>query len=156
MGGSLPWIPKALSTLRPATSPRLLVIRLIFVRPDIANRSVETVIEVTGNDLRRVADEAARIEREFRGAVELTFYRDPTFKAVSDTLNVRFYFHRVDVLYNHNPVDSFSFIPADPLVLLRPLDQDLQLFPPSVSFDLTSCGAESFEQYMPSINSPRC
>ena len=38
----------------------------------------------------RVADEVARIEREFEGEVSLTVTRDLIFTVVSDTLNVRF------------------------------------------------------------------
>ena len=95
-GGSLLWIPMALSTLRPATSPRLSTIRLDFSRPSTATRSVESAIEITGNNLRQVADEIARIEREFEGAVNLTVFRDPVFEAVSDTLNVRFRLCGVD------------------------------------------------------------
>ena len=94
MDGGLIWIPKALSTLRPATSPRLLAIRLCFVRPS-------TAIEIaTGevDDLRRVAGELARIEREFEGTVELTVYRDSEFDAVSDTLHVRSRFRGDDTL----------------------------------------------------------
>ena len=79
----------ALSTLRPATSPRLSTIRLDFSRPSTATRSVESAIEITGNNLRQVADEIARIEREFEGAVNLTVFRDPVFEAVSDTLKSR-------------------------------------------------------------------
>ena len=86
----------ALSTLRPATSPRLSTIRLDFSRPSTATRSVESAIEITGNNLRQVADEIARIEREFEGAVNLTVFRDPVFEAVSDTLNVTFQFCGVD------------------------------------------------------------
>ena len=92
-GGSLLWIPMALSTLRPATSPRLSTIRLDFSHPSTATRSVESAIEITGNNLRQVADE---IEREFEGAVNLTVLWDPVFEAVSESLNVRFQFCGVD------------------------------------------------------------
>jgi hypothetical protein len=91
-GGGLPWIPAALSTLRPATSPRLSAIQLNFVGSSTAAPSVERSIEAVGDDLGRVADEFARIKREFAGAVSLTVLRDPGFKAVLDTLNVSFRF----------------------------------------------------------------
>lgn len=86
--GTLPWIPSALSTLKPATSPRLATIRLDFAGPPIASLHVESLIKDMGGDLRRIADEADRIEREFEGAVEITVLRDPVFGEVLDTLNV--------------------------------------------------------------------
>ena len=95
MGGGLLWIPKVLSTLRPATSPRLSTIQLNFTRPYIASRSVEAAIKATGDDLRWVADEIARIEREFWGAVEVNVCLDSSFEAVSDVLNVRVHFYGV-------------------------------------------------------------
>ena len=88
-GGGLPWVPVALSTLRPAPSPRLSAIRLVLVRSPII-RSIKTLIEDTGHDLRRVADELTRIEREFEGAVSLTVVTDSGFGVVLDTLEVRF------------------------------------------------------------------
>jgi len=96
IGGGLLWMPMALSTLRPTTSPRISTIRLYFARSLIVNRSVLSCIEGTADDLRRVADEVARIEREFEGAVSLTTARDSVFKVVLDTLNVRLCFCGVD------------------------------------------------------------
>ena len=87
------WIPTALSTLKPATSPRLSTIRLNFTHPSSNDRPVETVIKHTENDLRRIADEIARIEREFRGAVNVTIHRDPAFRAVLHALNVRLHLY---------------------------------------------------------------
>jgi len=87
----VPWISLALSTLRPATSPHLSAIRLNFAgEASIVDQSAETLIETTGDDLRRIADEVARIEREFEGAVTLTVLRDSVFGVVLDTLNVSF------------------------------------------------------------------
>ena len=80
----------ALSTLRPATSTHLSVIRLDFCSS--GTRSVETMITDMGNDLRRIADELARIEREFEGAVNFIMILDSKFRMVLDTLNVRFHF----------------------------------------------------------------
>jgi len=94
--GALRWIPMALSTLGPATSPHLSVIRLDFARSHIVTRAVETLIHETSHDLQRVASEVARIEREFKGAVEVTVRRDPVFEEALDTLNVRFRFCGVD------------------------------------------------------------
>jgi len=44
------------------------------------------------NDLRRIADEVARIEHEFQGAVKVTVLRDPRFEGVLGELNVGFCF----------------------------------------------------------------
>lgn len=77
----------ALSTLKPTTSPRLSAVRLSFA--GFTDRTVDTLIRDTGNDLRQVADEVARIEREFEGAVNFTVASDSVFEAVLDTLGVR-------------------------------------------------------------------
>jgi len=90
VGGDLLWIPTALSTLGPATSPRLSAILLRFASSYSTNRSIGTLLNDAGSDLRRVAGEFARIKREFKGAVNLTVFLDPAFKAVLDTLRVRF------------------------------------------------------------------
>ena len=84
-------IPTALSTLRPATSPRLLAIRLGFTDPPASGQLFEPPIKLTGNvtdDVRRVVDEVARIEREFEGTLELVVHWGPRFHEVS---NVRFH-----------------------------------------------------------------
>ena len=94
IGGDLLWIPTALSTLTPATSPRLTIIQLNFTRPSIINRSVGVAVRHIGNNLRRIADEVFRIEQEFGGVVNVTVLRDPGFGTVLDTLNVRFRFYR--------------------------------------------------------------
>ena len=92
-GGDLLWIPAALSTLKPATSPYLSAIQLDFACPYTAKRSVETVIKRTGNSLLRATDEVSRIEREFKGAVNVTVVRDPWLRVVLDTFNVMFHSH---------------------------------------------------------------
>ena len=89
--GGLPWLPIALSTLKPATSPRLSAIRLDLTYWSTPS-AAETLIEDVGGDLRRVADEVSRIEREFKGAVNLTTLRDSNFEVAFETLNVRFRF----------------------------------------------------------------
>ena len=98
MGGGLPWVPTALSTLRLATSPRLLAIKLRLACSYLvfATQVVEAVITDAGDDLQRVADEVARVEREFGGVVKLGVHLSSVFKEVTGTLNVRFYFCRVD------------------------------------------------------------
>ena len=98
MGGDLPWIHTALSTLRPATSPCLPAICLDFgclSRPAL-DLPVEVLMKNMGDDLRRTADEVARIERQSEGAVNFTVLRDPVFEVVLDTLNVRFCLRGVD------------------------------------------------------------
>ena len=83
----------ALSTIKPATSPCLSTIRVNLACSSVASStSAKRLIEDTRDDLRWVADEAVRIEREFEGAVNLTVSRDPLFKAVLDALNVSFLF----------------------------------------------------------------
>jgi len=101
--GGLPWIPTALSTLRPTTSPRLSSLRLDFTRSPYVNQSVESSIERMGDDLLWITDEVARIEREFEGAVNLIVFRDFWFGMVFDRLNVRLCFAGVggDLLVNH-------------------------------------------------------
>ena len=91
MSGSVVWIPKALSTIKRATSPRLSALQLSFARPPTAaNRPVDALIGGAGEDLRWIAGEVARIRREFDGAVNLTMLRDPVFEAAFDALDVRF------------------------------------------------------------------
>jgi len=108
--GGLPWIPMALSTLRPATSPRLSSIRLNFAGSPIINKSIETLIEDMGNDLLRIVDEVARIDHEFEGAVNLTVVPDSKFEVVLKTLNVRF---RLAVLSSpRGRVDPPPFAPC--------------------------------------------
>jgi hypothetical protein len=78
----------ALSTLKYTTSPRLSALQLNFITSSTTTHTVEDV----GNDLRLAADEVARIEREFEGAVKVTVLRDPGYKMVFNILNVRFRF----------------------------------------------------------------
>ena len=85
----------ALSTFKPATSSRLSTIRLDFARSPIVHRPIEILLKDTSDDLRWVANEVARIEREFGGAVNVDVRRDPGFEMVLSTLNVRFGFCRM-------------------------------------------------------------
>ncbi|KAF9645582.1 hypothetical protein BDM02DRAFT_3119985 [Thelephora ganbajun] len=88
IGGGLRWIPMALLTLKPATSPRLSAVRLNFISPLSDIRSAETSAGELGNDLQRTADEVTRIRREFGGAVNVIVLRDPWFKVAFDTLQI--------------------------------------------------------------------
>jgi len=106
-GGGLPWIPPALSTLRPTTSPRLSAIRLNFASPSTA-LPIKTLVKDTRCDLRQVADEIARIESEFEGVVNVTVLRDSMFEAVLCALNVR---SRLSG-WRWSHVDSPSFVPC--------------------------------------------
>ena len=99
------WVPTALSTLRLVASPRLTVLRLDFSNSRFARRSIESLIKDTGYDLRQIADEVARIERESEGAVSLTVVSDPVTKVVLDTLGVRFRFMMLTELRSR--ADSF-------------------------------------------------
>ena len=96
----------ALSTLRPATSPRLSIIRLsLFATTSRAD--VEIVITKIANDLRRIADEVSRIEREFEGAVNFTVIADSKFYAALGSLNVRFSFFGWKKPRGHVDLSSF-------------------------------------------------
>lgn len=98
----------ALSTLRPATSPRLSVIKLDFTSP--SSVPAENSIPLVGNDLQLIAEEIARIEREFKGAVDFTLLCDSRFGAVLGTLNVMFSFVVWGKVRGH--VDSSSSVPC--------------------------------------------
>ena len=88
MSGSLLWIPKALSTIKPDTSPRLSFVSLNFVRPRFGHGSTDDLIKDAGDDLRWVVDEVARIERELGGAVYVTVHWDQLFQlALMDLLD---------------------------------------------------------------------
>jgi len=89
----------ALSTLKPTTSPRLSVIRLTFDGRTSARfpRHAEPPLKEVKDDIRWARDEVARIEREFRGTVDLTVRWHPWFEVILDTFNAKF---------------PFSFIPC--------------------------------------------
>ena len=93
--GGLLWIPTALSTLRPTTSPRLSDVRLDFTLPATAYRSVEVTVGDSGKDLRRVVGEVARIKRQFEGAVSVVVLREPGYETALDALNVMFHSFKV-------------------------------------------------------------
>ena len=120
MGGRLVWIPAALSTLKPATSPRLSTIKLRFTRVRSVNRPTKTLIKNMGDDLQWVIDEFARMEREFEGGVSFTVVRDSGFEEL-DTRKVRFRFCGVDDI----PLSHLRPFPAG-LSALRWLKWDLQ------------------------------
>ena len=65
--GGLLWVPMALSTLKPATSPRLFAIRFSYFTIHARDPDIGAIKE----DLRRTADEVARIRCEFEGAVDV-------------------------------------------------------------------------------------
>jgi len=112
MHGGLPWIPTALSTIGPTTSPRLSSLRLTFAGSP-SPRSIESLIEHLGDDLLRIAGEVTRIEREFEGVLNITVVRDLQFGAALGRLNVRFRFVGVgrDLVVT---LIHFPSYPADP------------------------------------------
>ena len=91
VGGRLPWIPAALSTLKPTTSPHLSTITLRFTRVRSVNRPARAVIKDMRDDIQWVTDESIRINREFEGAVNFTVHRDSGF-AEFDKFQVSFRF----------------------------------------------------------------
>lgn len=72
--GSLLWIPEALSTIKPATSPRLSVVQVIVC--DYSSRYSHSRTRLD-NDFRSINEEVSQIGREFEGAVDLTVGRSP-------------------------------------------------------------------------------
>jgi len=88
--GSLHYIPMALSTLKPSTSPHLSQIHLRLTCPtDLDSIFVNWNLENMGDGLPRIAEELTRIEREYEGAVDSSVFRGAGFERY-DTLNVRF------------------------------------------------------------------
>ena len=91
-GPPLHYIPVALSTLKPATSPQLSYICLDFSGPTDTSLShsfsASVDPEYLRNDLRWITDEFTRIEREYGGAVDLVVSRTGSFVQL-DTSNVR-------------------------------------------------------------------
>ncbi|KAF9781853.1 hypothetical protein BJ322DRAFT_249939 [Thelephora terrestris] len=77
--GDLLWIPTALSTIKPVTSPHLSSIRLSFSGRDLQEippHPRERLI----NELTVIGEDAARIEREFAGILDLTVVWYPGFE----------------------------------------------------------------------------
>ena len=85
VSGNLRWISAALSTLKPATSPRLSIIQLSFSGGAVATQDEEIM-----SDLQRIGAEMSRIRREFEGAVRLTVIQGGWFKAALEKLDVEF------------------------------------------------------------------
>ena len=67
-----PWIPMALSTLGPTTTPRLSSVLLTFFAPLIST----PLIGRRDEDLQQITHQVIRIKREFEGAVNLTVNHD--------------------------------------------------------------------------------
>ena len=112
----------ALSTLGPATSPCLSAIRVDFTRVPTTDRSVESLIQNWGGDLRQVATEIARIERGFGEAVDVTVLQlqGSAYWLVLNALGVTVRFPCSGLTFR-DPIDSFfNFIPhrfpGDPVV----------------------------------------
>jgi len=84
----------ALSTLKPSTSPHLSHVHLSLTGLTYPSRYFfygTSHPENLGKDLRRIAGEFSRIEREYMGAVDLTVFGGTGVERL-DTLNVRFSF----------------------------------------------------------------
>lgn len=72
--GDLHWIPPALSTLKPTTSPRLSVIELeIGYRCRREGHMPQG--ETPDDDIRLIKEEAIRIKHEYMGAVKVTIHQ---------------------------------------------------------------------------------
>ena len=140
--GGLHWIVVALSTLKPTTSPRLSKISLSFGGPSLLIFLYYITgtmnLRDLGNDLQFVAEEFARIEREYQGAVRLTVHRTSEF-AQLDRLNVSI---SVGWMEPCSFVGLFYSLLAGSSALGQ-LRWDLRAPFPPVSPDWTSCGIES-------------
>jgi hypothetical protein len=79
VSGGLLWIPAALSTINPTTSPRLSAIKLNFSGRPPWFTPVQ-LRERLENELRFVDEHVGRIEREFMGAVNVAVIRHPGFE----------------------------------------------------------------------------
>ena len=89
--GSVHYIPVALSTLKPSTSPHLSDVQfrltgLTHPRYTSENWNLENM----GDDVPQIAEELTRIEREYEGVADLRVFRGAGFERY-DTLNVRFF-----------------------------------------------------------------
>ena len=89
--GPLHYIPVALSTLKPSTSPHLSDVQLRLTGPTHPHYTSENWnLENMGDGVPRIAEELTRIEREYEGVVDLRVFRGAGFERY-DTLNVRFF-----------------------------------------------------------------
>ena len=89
--GPLHYIPVALSTLKPSTSPHLFDVQLRLTGPTHPHYTSENWnLENMGDGVPRIAEESSRIEREYEGVVELRVFLGAGFERY-DTLNVRFF-----------------------------------------------------------------
>ena len=89
--GPLHYIPVALSTLKPSTSPHLSDVQLRLTGPTHPHYTSENWnLENMGDGVPRIAEEFSRIEREYEGVVDLRAFRGAGFERY-DTLNVRFF-----------------------------------------------------------------
>ena len=100
--GNLHWIPIALSTLTPATSPHSSSIYLGFDYPVdrlLTHGTPETAeLEELCRNLEWIADELTRIQGEYGGAVKFIVFQGPDFRRLAAApFNVRFRSCRVDV-----------------------------------------------------------
>lgn len=84
--GSIQWISTALSTLKPATSPCLTVVRLNFaVRRFLNRRSMERLRD----DLTLIEREVARVRHEFAGKVHITMNENIRYRVSGLNSNFR-------------------------------------------------------------------
>ena len=94
--GPIHFIPVALSTLKPSTSPHLSHIYFGLSGPRYSNFYYfikgTSNLENMGSDLRRIAEEFSRIEREYEGAVDLSVVRSTGYEPLDKLTNVRFFF----------------------------------------------------------------
>lgn len=87
--GGLRWIPVALSTTNPITSPHLSIIRLNLSGPPTIVRITNIWIGGLGNELRRTTDEVTRIKNKFDEGIEFVLSEDQWFRVFLDSFDLR-------------------------------------------------------------------
>ena len=85
--GDILWIHKALSTLKPSTSPRLSAVRLKLGSKPPEDSPVH-VRELPDRVIRPIEEQVARIELEYTGTVDVTVQRYPRLEVGVPTFSV--------------------------------------------------------------------
>jgi hypothetical protein len=109
--GRLDWIPEALSTFKPATSPRLTKVHLGFDYPldqiESQNSHDHSELEDLDRELHWIARELARIEREYEGTVNIVVMMGEEFGLFTE-VDVRVHLRRVV-----SDLANSRFLPTD-------------------------------------------
>ena len=139
--GPLHYIPVALSTLKPSTSPHLSDVQLRLTGPTHPHYTSENWnLENMGDDVPRIAEESSRIEREYEGVVDLRVFRGAGFERY-DTLNVRFF---ISVESDETSLRDCRLVPRRSfsvgIVEMGSMDNPSHLFPQTGHFTVELFG----------------